>query len=212
MSDPSWTEVVSAIAGIVTPVVIAIFGFIIARRQSRSDLLLKARFESYNKLAPDMNRLMCYLTFIGTWRDDSPVEIVALKRRLDANFYVAAPLFSGDVNESYRALMDLSFSTFGRWGQDAVIRSGAYRRRQSWVRKDVAWDDSWKAMFELPETGIVSGESLTEYRVAYDRFLFALVTDLNITRARAEYTTPRVSLNASPPRNDIAGAPSTQND
>lgn len=208
MTEPTWTDVVSAIAGIVTPLVIAVLGVVIARRQSRSELLLKARFESYHKVAPDLNRLMCYLMFIGTWRDESPLEIVALKRRLDSNFHVAAPLFSSEVSDAYRTLMKLSFLTFGPWGQDAIIRSGAYRRRQSWTRDDPKWDPAWQQMFEVPETGTISGETLTTYRTAYDSLLSKMVADLSITRARTEYTTPHVSLNASAPeRDDIEGAP-----
>jgi hypothetical protein len=208
MNDPNWTDVASAIAAVLTPLLLAWVGFLLTRRQSRNDLLLKARFESYGLLAPDLNRLMCYLTFIGSWRDESPVEIVALKRRLDANFHVAAPLFSSGVNDAYRALMDLSFSTFGYWGQDAVIKSAAYRRRQSWRRADVKWDAEWGEMFEIADSGTVLGETLTAYRVEYDGLLAKLVNDLSVTRARKEYTTPSVSQNASAPaRADIEGAP-----
>lgn len=208
VNEPNWAEIVSAVAGVLTPVAIAVLGFVIARRQSRNELLLKARFEAYNKIAPDLNRMMCYLTFIGTWRDDSPLEIIELKRRLDANFHVVAPLFSPEVETAYRELMDLSFATFGLWGKDAVIRSGAYRRSQSWGRPGVEWSPSWNELFEIPNHGTVSGESLSAYRRAYDSLISRLVNDLNVTRARSQYTTPLVSLNASAPRrDDIDGAP-----
>ena len=207
MTEPNWTDVVSALAAVVTPILIAVFGFMITRRQSRNELLLKARFEAYNKLAPDLNRLMCYLTFIGTWRDDSPEDIIALKRRLDSNFHISAPLFSKEVTGSYRQLMDLSFSTFGFWGQDAIIRSAAFRRRQSWRQPDLQWKLEWDGMFAIPDTGKVAGEALTDYRLAYDDLLSRIVNDLSITRTRREYTTPQVSNNASAPaRPDIEGS------
>lgn len=149
---------------------------------------------------------MCYLTFIGTWRDDTPPEIIALKRKLDANFHVCAPLFSEGVTTTYRQLMDLSFTTFGIWGEDAKIRSGAYRRRASWIRSDVEWEAEWQSLFEIPDGGRISAYSLSQYRRAYDALIAKLVSDLSLTRARAEYTTPTVSLNASfPPREDIDG-------
>ncbi|TFV95410.1 hypothetical protein [Orlajensenia leifsoniae] len=198
MNNPNWTDVVIAFTGIVTPVLVAVFGVFLARRQSRSQLLQQTRFEYYKSLAPDLNRLMCYLTFIGTWRDDSPPEIVALKRRLDSTFHVAAPLFSGEVSAAYRRQMDLSFATFGNWGQDATIRSSAYRRQQTWSRADLPWEPGWQAMFDLDNADSITAESLAAYRKAYDDLLFALVTDLSLTRAREEYTTPRVSRNASP--------------
>lgn len=208
VGDPNWTDVVAAISGILTPALVAVFGVIIARRQSRSQLLQQARFDYYELLAPDLNRLMCYMTFIGTWRDDSPEEIVALKRRLDSSFHVGAPLFSKEVTSAYRNLMDLTFSTFGNWGQDAVIRSGAYRRRKAWRRADLPWDPQWQSMFKLRESETISADALTAYRRAYDGLLKCLVVDLSITRARKQYTTPDVSYNASAPRHeDITGAP-----
>jgi hypothetical protein len=207
MTEPNWTDVVSALAAVVTPVLIAVFGFMITRRQSRNELLLKARFEAYNKLTPDLNRLMCYLTFIGTWRDDSPEEIIVLKRRLDSNFHISAPLFDKGVTASYRRLMDLSFSTFGFWGEDAIIRSSAFRRRQSWRQPALQWKSDWDGMFAIPDTGKVTGEALTGYRLAYDDLLSRIVNDLSITRTRREYTTTQVSNNASAPaRSDIEGS------
>ena len=207
MEAPQWTEVLSAIGGVLTPVAIVIFGAILTRRQSRNDLLLKARFDAYDSIVPDLNRLMCYMTFIGAWRELSPPEVVALKRRLDSQFFVVAPLFSPAVERAYAAMMKQSFATFGRWGQDALIRSSPYRRRSSWSRTDVTWDPSWDEMFELPDTATISGLSLSQYRRLYDELLTALVVDLDVTRARSEYTTSEVSMNASAPvRPDIEGA------
>ncbi|PJJ72942.1 hypothetical protein CLV46_2521 [Diaminobutyricimonas aerilata] len=207
MSEPLWTDVVSAVGSAVTPLAVVAFGLVITRRQSRSELLQRTRLEYYTQLVPDLNWLMCYMTFIGTWRDDSPVDIVDLKRRLDSRFNVAAPLFSAEVTDAYRALMKLSFRTFGGWGEDAVIRTGAFRRRSSWRRKDIRWNPHWDKRFERSDETTISAEELTTYRGVYDDLLAALVKDLDITRARAKFTTSRVRLNASAPvRTDIAGA------
>jgi len=198
MTDRDWLDAVSAIGAVLTPILIVVFGIFIASRQSRSEQLQKVRIEYYQQLAPDLNTLMCYMTFIGTWRDFTPVEIVLLKRRLDANFYCALPLFSKEVGGAYNALMDLSFKPFGLWGSDAMIRSNSYRRRTSWRRVDVSWDSSWDEMFELCEEGVSAG-ALTTYRGAYDEVLARMVEDLNLEKARPDYTTARVSLNASTP-------------
>ncbi|RDV45019.1 hypothetical protein DOE76_09820 [Leifsonia sp. ku-ls] len=205
MSDPNWTDVVSAISAATVPIAVVVLGVVIGRRQTRNIELVKARLDYYRLLAPDLNRLMCYITFIGTWRDESPPSIIALKRQLDSKFFVAAPLFSREVDEAYRALLDLSFTTFGAWGQDARIKTSAYRRRPAWQGED-AWQADWDNLFSIGDSESISRESLASYRDTYDKLLAALVKDIDVSRARPKYTTDRVSLNASAPqRSDIPG-------
>ncbi|HVX69858.1 MAG TPA: hypothetical protein VHA79_09230 [Mycobacteriales bacterium] len=201
MSAATWVEAIGAIA---TPIVVGGVGFVVSSKLSRSGELLKVRLEYYRELAPDLNTLMCYMTFIGTWRDTSPADVVALKRRLDATFFCAAPLFSPGVLACYQSLMDISFTTFNDWGEDAKIRSNAYRRRQSW-RGD--WLSAWDDLFELHDEATISAAALMEYREKYDALVSALVRDLNINRARQRYTTDEVALNAhAPARQDVAGS------
>lgn len=204
---PAWTDVVQAIGALLVPVVVAVLAYVLTRNQSRSQELVRARLDYYKLLAPDLNRLMCYITFIGGWRDDSPEAIIALKRRLDSNFYCAAPLFSPEVLEAYSALMELSFSTFGSRGSDARIKSNAFRRRQSWRGgADNVWRPEWNHYFTLQDTDRIASESLMEYRRTYDGLLAAAVRDLDITRARSQYTTNLVKLNAHAPIvEDIVG-------
>jgi len=199
LNEPNWADVVVALSAIATPIVVGVFGFILAKRQSRSDELLKLRVEYYKLLAPSLNRLMCYVTFIGTWRDESPPEIINLKRKLDSDFYSAAPIFHESVLVAYRDLMDRSFSTFGVWGADAKICSSAYRRRQAWKGAE-PWNSSWDSLFAIGDSDDLSGESLTAYRNAYDDLLAKLVRDLTPSRSRRQFTTDRVSLNAQAPR------------
>jgi hypothetical protein len=207
---PEWTDVVQAIGAVLVPLSVAALVYVLTRSQSRSQELVRARLEYYKLLAPDLNHLMCYITFIGGWRDDSPEDIVALKRRLDANFYCAAPLFSASVLSAYTALMELSFSTFGSWGVDARIKSNAYRRRQSWRSVDGnGWQPQWDNYFTLQDTEIITAKSLVNYRKAYDALLATAVRDLDLTRTRAQYTTSLITLDAHAPiAEDITGKPS----
>ena len=199
MNEPLWTDVLSALGAILTPLFVLGAGLFFGFRQSRSDQLQKVRIDYYKSLAPDLNRLMCYLTFIGTWRHDSPEDVIALKRRLDAQFYCAAPLFSTKVYRAYEDLMRLSFRTFGRWGEDAKILTSAYRRRDSWLEISKEELVERNSMFSLKDDDVISPAMLSAYRSAYDDLLAKLVQDLTISRARAQYTTSRVSMNASAP-------------
>ncbi|MCU1582799.1 MAG: hypothetical protein JWO01_2187 [Microbacteriaceae bacterium] len=200
MNEPLWTDVITAIGAAITPLIVVGAGLVIARRQSRNDELLKVRIDYYQKLIPDLNRLMCYITFIGAWRDISPLEIIQLKRRLDVEFYCAAPLFSAEVPVAYEALMSLSFKTFGGWGEDAKILTSSFRRRQAWSREDEPWSAGWDALFAIEAGEPISASNLGAYRRAYDDLIARLVGDLSISRTRTDYTTTRVSLNASAPQ------------
>jgi hypothetical protein len=119
MAEPNWADIVTAVSSAFVPIAVVAVGLVLGRRQTLNHELIKIRLDYYRSLAPNFNRLMCYMTFIGTWRDDSPEDIIALKRQLDSNFHCAAPLFSPAVNDAYDALMELTFSTFGLWGHDA---------------------------------------------------------------------------------------------
>jgi hypothetical protein len=200
VNEPSWTDVITAIGAVITPLIVVGAGLVIARRQSRNDELLKVRIDYYQKLVPDLNRLMCYITFIGPWRDISPLEIIQLKRRLDAEFYCAAPLFSVEVSVAYEALISLSFKTFGKWGEDAKILTSSFRRRQAWSRRGEPWRARWGALFAIETAERIPASTLGAYRRAYDDLLARLVGDLSISRTRTDYTTTRVSLNASAPQ------------
>jgi hypothetical protein len=197
-----------SLAALATPIVLAGFGFVLSRRLNRNTELLKLRVEYYKVLAPDLNTLMCYMTFIGTWARHSPGEIVALKRTLDSNAYVAIPLFSDDVGKAFNAFMDACFEPFGGWGVDARIISGPYRRRAAWRRSGIPWDDAWDAMFTKRDTDAITGTELQHLRKLYDELLGTLVEDLKVTKPRPDYTTQNVVLNAhAEPRDDIPGRP-----
>lgn len=202
----SWADGISATGTIATPIVVAALGIVFATRANRSQSLLAARIEYYKALTPELNILMCYMTFIGRWRDYSPPDIVDLKRRLDHSFFCAAPLFSDPVRDSYDKFMALCFQTFNLWGQDALIRSSPYRREQSW-RGPQPWDAAWDRMFSKDPGDAVPATELTKIRRAHDDLLAAIVRDLDPTRARSRYTTDLVSLNAHAPKHtDIEGS------
>lgn len=207
MNSPKWTDIVVALSSALTPLVVAVLAYVLTRNQSRSEELLRARIDYYRVLVPDLNRLMCYMTFIGGWRDQSPPDILTLKRRLDENFNCAAPLFSPMVSKTYQELMDDTFDAFSGWGQDARIKSNAFRRRVAWQGKGKdEWQSEWDDYFTVPESSPISRESLRQYRRRYDTLIAAAVRDLDLTRARAQYTTVLVAMNANaPPTPDIAG-------
>jgi hypothetical protein len=195
-----WLTAAGALA---TPIVVGCLAYRFSGRLSRNEALSTARLEYYQSLAPDLNLLMCYFTFIGRWKEINPPRIVALKRSLDERFFIAAPLFSEDVAERYQNLMVQCFSTFGGWGKDAKFRTSAYRRRPCLV----PWDPSWDEYFEYDDSQPIPASESLGIRNAYDLLLSAMVKDIEISDARSRYTTQDVSINMhSPAYRDIEGS------
>lgn len=196
MATLVWVQYAQGISAVVTPLTVAWLGYVLARRQSRNDVLLTARLEDYRRLVPNLNTLMCYMTFIGDWKALTPPEVVGLKRRLDTDFFAAAPLFSADAQDAYGRFMSLCFRTFNAWGTDAQLLTSAYRRREA----TASWQDEWDRSFAYDDSRAIPAAELASLRSSYDALVAAMVRDLDITRARARYTSDLVSLNAHAPR------------
>ena len=99
----SWLEVSKLIVGAATPFTIAIGGIFIHRitkkfehLQWRSQKLIEKRLVIFDEMVPIFNRLLCYYTYVGAWRDCDPLQIVELKRTLNSKIYIYSPLFSDE--------------------------------------------------------------------------------------------------------------------
>ncbi len=202
MTAAVWVDYVQGVSAILTPLAVAWLGYTLTRRQSRNEVLVGARLDEYRRIVPNLNLLMCYMTFVGSWKTLTPPEVVELKRRLDRDFFVAAPLFSADVQAAYASFMDRCFETFNDWGTDARIVTSPYRRRDVLPN----WRDEWDRQFVYDDRRAIPAAELRAVRCAYDGLVASMVRDLDITRARPRYTSDLVSLNAHAPRpKDVPG-------
>lgn len=196
--DPSWTEVVSAIAAILVPIAVVGIGYVINRqlrafedRQWRSQELIGARLRYYREIAEPLNDLMCYFTFLGAWKEMSPPDVVAKKRSLDKTFYTLVPFFDVDSKQRYLRFMELCFEAYGDWGADARLRTSCGGRKAATPE---SWKSEWDAMF-APDASVAPAV-LTEIRDAYNDTIAALVDDIQLTQSRADYVSARAVLNA----------------
>lgn len=152
-NDTVWTslEIVKLVVQLLSPIAVAILGFYFTRIvksfehfQWRNQRLIEKRIEVYDDLAPDFNDLLCYFTFVGSWKGLSPPDIVSRKRALDKKIYLAAPLFSSEFFSACTNFMDLCYSTFQGWGEDAKLRTPFERRKDAAGKK---WRKSWGNCF-----------------------------------------------------------------
>jgi hypothetical protein len=200
LGEVEWTAALSAIGAIVTPFAVAIIGYLISRRlkkiedqQWRSQALTSSRLEYFREIVEPLNDLLCYFTFIGTWKEFTPPQIITIKRKLDRTFYTVSPLFGVAATKAYEDFMHRCFETFGPWGEDAKLKTGFMRRKEA---SHVGWEPEWEAMFTYAPQETIPEETLLGIREAYNELVARLVDDIQLTAARPDYASARIVLHA----------------
>jgi hypothetical protein len=123
-------EAAKLLASALIPLSVAIFGWFVSRRLKRLELLqwsnqklIEKRMQIYDLIAPDLNRLLCFYVWVGSWKSTSPDDVVKMKRDLDRNFNVYRHLFEEEIFAAYQHFVGLLFETYTGPGSDAKIRS-----------------------------------------------------------------------------------------
>ncbi|RJG14010.1 hypothetical protein D3879_12585 [Pseudomonas cavernicola] len=144
-------EVAKLTASLLVPGALAALGVYIHRvtkrfehLQWRSQKLIEKRLAVYDDLAPQLNDLLCYYTYVGGWRDLTPPSVIAMKRVVDKKIYLAAPLFSEEFFASCIEFQSLCFETYTGWGRDTCLRTLFERRREGWLKD---WNPEWESCF-----------------------------------------------------------------
>jgi hypothetical protein len=146
-----WTslEIVKLVIDVLTPIAVVVLGIFVARTTSRleqhqwaSQKVVESRLEVFKEVAPKLNRLLCFHTFVGTWKDILPDDMIRMKRELDETMHVNRILFSQELFDSYYGFINLLFETFRAADKDAAIRADidnplGSRRRLTWWSEDL---------------------------------------------------------------------------
>lgn len=200
IADVTWAAGLGAVGAIATPIVVTVFGFLISKRlkaieakQWRNQELISARLGYYREIEEPLNDIYCYFSYIGTWKDPTPPEIIETKRSLDRTFHTLSPFFSPAVVQAYNRFMQLCFQTHGGWGVDAKLKTSFKRRRQCFPN---GWLDEWDAMFIYSSDVPTPKDVIRGIKDAYNDTLAYLVSDIQITNARTDYSTVREVLSS----------------
>lgn len=189
----NWLEVAKLIASLLVPLALAVFGVYIHRVtkqfehvQWRSQKLIEKRLAIYDDLAPQLNDLLCYFTYVGLWKELNPPEVVALKRVIDKKIYLAAPLFSENFFAACMAFQSLCFATYMGWGRDASLRTRFERRRDAMLKD---WKVEWEECF--------SSEPVepSQVRDAHRRVMEAFSRDIGVHGAFVVPSSGRIPSN-----------------
>ena len=185
-------EIAKLIAGLLVPITLAAFGVYVHRvtkrfehLQWRSQKLVEKRLAVYDDLAPQLNELLCYFTFIGPWRDLNPADVVALKRTVDKKIHLAAPMFSKEFYAACLQFQELCFETYTDWGRDPLSRTPFHRRREARADWKPEWDECFSHDVSHAET----------IRSAYRHVMDVFARDIGV------YDSYLVPNSGSPPVN-----------
>jgi hypothetical protein len=153
-APPLWNslEVAKLAIGLLTPAAVAGLGFYlqnVAKRlenkQWANQKIVERRLAIYDEVAPMLNDLLCYFTYVGCWREMDPPVLIKLKRDLDKRLHLAAPLFPASWAENARAFTHACFKTFGKeWGGNAQLRTSWENRQKV---HHTPWRPDWEKFF-----------------------------------------------------------------
>ena len=159
-------EIIKLIISGLTPIMIAFIGLYLNRllkkfehRQWRNQKLIEKRLLIYDELAPLLNDLFCYFTYVGGWKEFTPDEIVQKKRVIDKKVYIAAPLFTDNFFIEIQAFIHLCFKTYQGWGTNAKLLTDNKRRKEV---LDKNWDNDWDSLFIENANEVTAGYRIKE--------------------------------------------------
>lgn len=171
-------EIVKLAASALTPITLVVLGIYVHRvtkrfehRLWRSQKLVEKRLAVYDDVAPLFNDLLCYFTYVGSWRTMDPPTIVACKRALDKKVHLAKPLFSPAFFAASMAFQRVCFETYQGWGRDALLRTSPARRMQS---RAADWKHEWLELFSK------SHATSEEVRAAYDAVMEVFSIEIGV--------------------------------
>jgi hypothetical protein len=192
MAD-SWSsvQIVTLVVDAATPITVVVLGVLFTRASRRieqvqwaNQTVVTHRLGVFDKLAPGLNQLLCFATFVGGWKEISPTEAIGTKRKLDETMYANKVLFSEELFAAYHRFMSTLFAMFATTGADAKVRAPiesqwGSRRKLRW------WNEGMAELFSTENAA-----SLEEIQAAYEELSRQFRADLYVTRqARPLLTT-----------------------
>jgi hypothetical protein len=182
MAD-SWNsvQIVTLIVAGLTPITVVVLGVLFSKASRRieqvqwaNQTVVTHRLDVYDKLAPGLNQLLCFATFVGGWKEIDPRKAIAIKRDLDQTMYVNKVLFSEELFAAYHQFMTVLFAMFATTGADAKVRAPIESKWGS--RRDLSWwDDTMSGRFTD------EAASLEDIQAAYDALSQQFRADLYVT-------------------------------
>jgi hypothetical protein len=150
-----WTslEIVKLVVGSLTPIFLFVPDVMSTRAANRveeaqwaSRTLIERRLELHKEMAPRLNQLLRFFTWIGDFRIIDPPMAIRIKRELDRTFFANKQLFGPGFDERYLTFIDSIFEPWSGSGHAAKLKTSADRFRIERGRK-IEWNEEWDGLF-----------------------------------------------------------------
>ena len=149
---PLWLQLLALILATAFGVVFVIRLRSIDDALWQSRLIIYKRLEIYDQIAPDLNRIYCFRRLLGYWKEISPPDLIATKRRLDRAVNINRHLLSEEFYRAYLDFMGVTFRTFTGPGEDAKIRAVVvHELGDRRVHAAYDWDEAYEWMFDAED-------------------------------------------------------------
>jgi hypothetical protein len=181
----SWNslQIATLVVDALTPVAVAGLGVVFARTSRRMEqvqwanqTLVTRRMDIFDQLAPGLNQLLCFATFVGGWKEIQPRQAIATKRQLDESMYANKVLFSDELFAAYHQFMTTLFAMYATTDADAHLRAPV--KSQWGDRRHLPWWDE-ASMASLFSSG--NPASTEDIQAAYDALSERFRADLYVT-------------------------------
>jgi len=181
----SWTSVQIATVAVaaLTPITVAGLGVLFARTSRRieqvqwaNQTVVTRRLDIFGQLAPGLNQLLCFATFVGGWKEIEPTQAIAVKRKLDETMYANKVLFSDELFAAYHHFMSTLFAMYATTDADAHLRAPI---KSKWGnRRNLHWwhEDSMAGLFSPDNPA-----SIEDIQAAHDQLAQRFRTELYVT-------------------------------
>lgn len=182
----SWSsvQIVTLVVDALTPIVVAGLGFYLARVSRRiaqiqwaNQTVVSRRLDIFGQLAPGLNQLLCFATFVGGWKEIQPRQAITLKRQLDETMYANRVLFSEQLFEAYHHFMATLFAMYATTDADAHLHAPI---NSKWGdRRNMPWwnEESMAGLFSPGDPA-----TLEDIQAAHDQLSQRFRAELYVTR------------------------------
>ncbi|MBI5741585.1 MAG: hypothetical protein HZA16_12835 [Nitrospirae bacterium] len=180
MPENPWNslEVAKLAVGILTPVSVVALSWLISRRlkkfehiQWSNQKLIEKKLSLYDEISPLLNKLFCFYTWVGYWKEISPKDVIESKRSLDKTVNIYRHLLGEEFFNEYQSFISMLFVTYTGPGHDAGIRSlikGPDGDRS--MNCNYNWEKGWEAVFTDSSEVLPKQKVRAQYFVMMDAF------------------------------------------
>ena len=174
-SEPTVLDIATLAVQTLTPLAVVGLGFCLARLSRRveavqwaNQTVVTRRVELFTQVAPKLNQLLCFATFVGRWKEITPQQATTLKRDLDEIMFANRMLFSDELFDAYQLFMASLFEMYASTDADAPLRAQITtelgdRRNLVW------WEEPMTSRFSATNSATI-GEVQATYEALGQQF------------------------------------------